>query len=107
MDTRMSTIRRESSQGKGGTVREEPPWFTYIIRCSDNTLYTGIARNLLKRIDAHNTGNGGAKYTRTRRPVSLVYQETFSSRSEAAKREYQLKKMTRMEKDRLVESKNL
>ncbi len=85
-------------------MKEETPWFTYIIRCSDNTLYTGIAKDLEKRIEAHNTGNGGAKYTRTRRPVSLVYQETFSSRSEAAKREYQLKKMIRVEKERLVES---
>jgi len=85
-------------------MKEETPWFIYIIRCSDNTLYTGIAKNIEKRIEAHNTGNGGAKYTRTRRPVFPVYQETFSTRSEAAKREYQLKKMTRVEKEMLVES---
>jgi len=77
-------------------------WHTYIVQCNDGTLYTGIAKNMAKRLAAHNSGGNGAKYTRSRRPVRLVYQEVFHSRSEAAKREYQLKKMDPAEKRKLI-----
>ena len=77
-------------------------WYVYIVRCNDGTLYTGITKNLDKRIDEHNSGNGGAKYTRPRRPVTLVYTEQVESRSEAAKREYQLKRMPLMKKNDLI-----
>ena len=77
-------------------------WYVYIVRCNDGTLYTGITKNLDKRIDEHNSGNGGAKYTRFRRPVTLVYTEQVESRSDAAKREYQLKRMPLMKKNKLI-----
>lgn len=77
-------------------------WHTYIVQCSDGTLYTGIAKNVAKRVEAHNSGGNGAKYTRSRRPVRLVYQEVFHSRAEAARREYQLKKMAPGAKRKLI-----
>ncbi len=76
-------------------------WYAYIVLCNDRTLYTGIAKDLEKRIESHNAGNG-AKYTRSRRPVRLVYLEEFFSRSEAAKREYQLKQMDKAGKQKLI-----
>lgn len=80
-------------------------WYTYIVICNDQTLYTGIAKDLEKRLEEHNGGKDGAKYTRTRRPVQLVYREEFANRSEAAKREYQLKKMDRAAKLDLTKKK--
>ena len=77
--------------------------FTYIVECSDHTLYTGWTNDLEKRIEAHNTGKG-AKYTKTRRPVRLVYFETFATKEEAMSREYHIKRLTREEKRRLIES---
>ena len=77
-------------------------WCTYILLCRDQTLYTGITNNLEKRLDAHNNGNTGAKYTRTRRPVQLVYKECYTSRSEAARREYQIKQLSAAEKQELI-----
>ena len=79
-------------------------WYVYMVRCSDGTLYTGITTNLEKRIEAHNTGKDGARYTRSRRPVKLVYSEEVASRSAAAKLEYQLKKLPLLKKKRLVGS---
>jgi len=78
-------------------------WFVYIVRCSDNSLYTGITVDVERRINEHN-GNGllGAKYTRVRRPVDLVYQEEKSTRSDAAKREYEIKQLSREGKEGLV-----
>ncbi|WP_366923034.1 GIY-YIG nuclease family protein [Metallumcola ferriviriculae] len=76
-------------------------YFVYILKCSDNTYYVGITNNLDGRIDAHNRGKG-AKYTRGRVPVELYYFEECSDRSEASKREYQLKKLTRLQKESLV-----
>jgi putative endonuclease len=69
--------------------------------CSDNTLYCGYTNNLNKRIAAHNSGKG-AKYTKTRTPVKLVYNETFDNKSDAMKREWQIKKLTKKEKLRLI-----
>jgi putative endonuclease len=78
-------------------------WQVYILECADGSLYTGIARNLDERIAAHNNGSG-AKYTRGRRPVKLVYQENVTSRSIALRREITIKKLTRADKLRLAES---
>jgi putative endonuclease len=78
-------------------------WYMYIVLCGDQTLYTGIAKNLEKRLEEHNGSSNGAKYTRARRPVRLVYTEEFSSRSEAAKREYLLKRMDRAAKLKLIQ----
>ena len=75
--------------------------FTYIVECSDHTLYTGWTNDLEKRIEAHNTGKG-AKYTKTRRPVRLVYFETFDTKEEAMSREYRIKRMSRLEKMKLI-----
>lgn len=75
--------------------------YTYIVECSDHTLYTGWTNNLEKRIEAHNAGKG-AKYTKTRRPVHLVYFETFDTKEEAMSREFHIKKMSRQEKMQLI-----
>ena len=77
-------------------------WFVYMVICSDKTIYTGITKDLEKRVSEHNNGAVGAKYTRARRPVKLVYQEEQSSRSTATKRELQLKKMSRADKLLLI-----
>ncbi|HIJ79175.1 MAG TPA: GIY-YIG nuclease family protein [Deltaproteobacteria bacterium] len=78
-----------------------------MVRCSDNTLYTGITVNLAKRLAEHNSESKGAKYTRARRPVELVYSEPALSRSEATKREMHIKKMTLARKMELIAEKNL
>ena len=78
-------------------------YYVYIARCADDTLYTGIATDLARRIEEHNSSEKGAKYTRVRRPVSLVYSEEFPDRSLASKREYEIKKkMTRVQKLTLI-----
>lgn len=77
--------------------------YTYIAECSDGTFYTGWTTDIDKRIKAHNDGRG-AKYTRSRLPVRLVYLETHDTKEEAMSREYQIKKMTRFAKEKLVEN---
>ena len=75
-----------------------------MVQCSDDTLYTGITLDLERRMLEHNSSNKGAKYTRARRPVCLVYSERHDSRSEASKREYYIKKkLSRKEKLKLIE----
>jgi putative endonuclease len=75
-----------------------------MVQCSDDTLYTGITLDLERRMLEHNSSNKGAKYTRARRPVCLVYSEKHDSRSEASKREYYIKKkLSRKEKLKLIE----
>jgi len=79
-------------------------YYVYIVRCSDDTLYTGIATELERRIEEHNSSTKGAKYTRARRPVELLYHEAYNDRSMASKREYEIKKkMSRAEKLALIE----
>jgi putative endonuclease len=75
--------------------------FVYILKCADNSLYTGWTNNLEKRIDKHNSGNG-AKYTRGRLPVELVYFESFETREEAMTREIRIKRMSRSQKIELT-----
>ena len=75
--------------------------YTYILKCSDDTLYTGWTNNLEKRIKDHNDGNG-AKYTKPRRPVELIYYEEFETKEEAMKREYAIKQLTRAQKLGLI-----
>ena len=81
-------------------------WYVYMVRCSDGTLYTGVTNDLQKRIKAHNSGKDGARYTRPRRPVKLVYSEEAETKSAAAKLEYKIKKMTREKKMKLVSNLN-
>lgn len=75
--------------------------YVYILRCSDDSLYTGWTNNLEKRISDHNDKKG-AKYTKGRTPVVLVYREIFSTKEEAMKREYQIKRYSRREKLKLI-----
>lgn len=78
-------------------------WTVYIVRCSDDSFYTGIARDATRRVEEHNGGKHlAANYTRARRPVVLVYQEFVETRSQALKREYAIKQMDRTEKEALV-----
>ncbi|MDD2482781.1 MAG: GIY-YIG nuclease family protein [Candidatus Shapirobacteria bacterium] len=77
-------------------------YFVYIIKCKDKTLYTGITTNLDRRINEHNNLKSGAKYTKVRRPVKLVYSKTFVDRSEASKEEARIKKLSRLEKLNLI-----
>jgi putative endonuclease len=78
--------------------------YTYILECKDKSLYTGWTNHLEKRVSDHNQGKG-AKYTKARRPVELVYFETFMTREEAMKRECAIKKMSRRQKLDLVDKK--
>ncbi len=80
------------------------PYSVYIVRCSDGTYYTGIATDVQRRIEEHNHSPKGARYTRTRRPVTLVYSEEHPDRSSASKREYAIKHMTRAEKQNLIDT---
>ena len=82
---------------------ENPSWFVYILRCADNSLYTGITTDIDKRLKQHNgSKNHGAKYTRARQPVILVYQEPSASRSTASKREIALKQLKKADKEDLI-----
>jgi len=75
--------------------------YTYMVRCKDGTLYTGWTNNIERRMEAHNSGTG-AKYTKSRRPVKLVYCEEFPTKEEAMKREYAIKHMKKKEKEKMV-----
>ena len=81
--------------------KDETKHFVYVLRCVDNSLYTGWTTHLEERVKAHNEGRG-AKYTRSHRPVTLVYFEEFSDKSEALKRECAIKAMSRQEKEKLI-----
>ena len=74
--------------------------YTYIVRCNDGTYYTGWTNDIEKRVKTHNEGKG-AKYTKTRRPVTLVYYESFQTKEEAMLREWEIKQMKRGEKEKL------
>lgn len=77
-------------------------YFIYILKCSDGTLYTGITVDLERRVREHNSSKLGAKYTRARRPVKLVYSKKFRNRSLASKAESRIKNLTRTEKLKLI-----
>jgi len=82
-----------------------PAWNVYMVRCADGSLYTGIARDVARRVEEHNTNNAlAANYTRSRRPVTLVYSEAVATRSAAGRREYQIKQLKRQEKEALLAS---
>lgn len=78
--------------------------YVYMIECSDGSYYTGYTNDLKKRLAAHNAGKG-AKYTKSRRPVRLIYQENFDNKKDALKREYAIKQLTRSEKETLINDK--
>ena len=79
----------------------ENKWYLYILRCKDNTLYTGITTDVEKRLEAHRSGKG-AKYTRGRTPLELVYREVCESQSHALKRELEIKSLSRLQKEELI-----
>jgi len=79
-------------------------YYVYILKCADGTFYTGVTNNLIKRVDAHNTKATGAKYTKARRPVSLVYHKRVKDRSLAQQAEYKIRHLSRAEKLRLIEN---
>jgi putative endonuclease len=81
-------------------------WVVYMLECTDNSIYTGIAKNLENRLSKHQSGNG-AKYLRGRLPIKLMYKEFFKNRSDATKREIFIKKMNKQEKIFLINTKNL
>ena len=82
-------------------------WYVYIVKCADNTLYTGVTTDIIRRLDEHNYSSLGAKYTKPRRPVVLVYQETHLTRTDATKREAELKKFYKAEKRKLFVNNHL
>ncbi|TKB27943.1 GIY-YIG nuclease family protein [Desulfopila sp. IMCC35006] len=81
-----------------------PAWHVYIVCCNDNSYYTGITTDLMRRMEEHNSAKKGARYTRTRRPVELVYFEKAPSRSIATRRELQIKKLPLNSKKQLIKT---
>lgn len=78
-------------------------WYVYIVRCSDNSLYAGVTKDIKRRVIEHNTNNRlGARYTQSRRPVTLVYEEGSESRSAASTRELEIKRLTKKHKEGLI-----
>ena len=89
------------------TLNEASTWFLYIIRCSDDSLYTGITTDVERRLREHNGEKGkraSAAYTRARRPVALMYQEEHADRACASRREFSVKKMSRAQKLELIDN---
>jgi len=78
--------------------KRKSAWTVYILRCADGSLYTGITRDVARRVKEHNSNGLAARYTRSRRPVALVYQEPAATRSAASKREYRIKCLSRFDK---------
>lgn len=81
-------------------------WFVYILQCKDNSFYTGVTTDPDRRLKQHNSLQGGARYTRVRQPVRLVYTESVKDRSAACKREYQIKQLSRNAKEALISPAN-
>ena len=80
-------------------------WLLYVLRCSDGTYYTGVTTDMKRRLNEHNTSERGAKYTRARRPVKLVYCNEFEDQSKAQTAEYKFKKLSRTEKEKIINEK--
>jgi putative endonuclease len=79
-------------------------WFVYIVRCADDTLYTGVATDVVRRVAEHNAGPKGARYTASRRPVHLVFEQTSDTRSDAMREEWRIKRLPRSEKLNMIEN---
>ncbi len=93
--------RRSSKPVRGGSAARGKKFFVYIVECADGTYYSGYTPDLERRLEMHNSGKG-AKYTRGRRPVTLVYNRAYASVSRAMREEYRLKRLTRKQKECLV-----
>ena len=83
-------------------LQQANSWYTYILLCADGSLYTGVATDLRRRLHEHNHTAAGARYTRPRRPVALAYFEAMGSRSDACKREYEIKQLDARQKTELI-----
>ena len=77
-------------------------WYVYVLRCNDGSLYTGITTEPDRRLSEHNSGDKAAAYTRSRRPVSMVYKQQCNSRSQALKKENAIRKLSKVEKEKLI-----
>jgi len=77
-------------------------WYVYIVKCADSTLYTGITKDVERRVKEHNTSKRGAKSVRYRKPVAVVYRKAYNTHEEAAKREYEIKSWNKIEKLKLI-----
>lgn len=101
-----SKLQEKSAKRRKKKKKIKPPaWQVYIVRCADGSLYTGIARDVVRRLAEHNGDRGrgaGANYTRARRPVTLVYREDADDRSAASRREYAIKQLDRAAKLALI-----
>ena len=84
------------------TSEKDRLWHVYIVRCNDDSLYTGITTDLIRRLKEHNNSPRGASYTRGRRPVTLVYTDTVIDRSSASRREREIKHLSKLAKERLL-----
>lgn len=78
-------------------------WYIYIVKCADNSYYTGITTDVQRRIQEHNSSPKSARYTRSRRPVQLVWTKEAKDRSEASKEEYRIKQLSRKDKEKLIQ----
>jgi putative endonuclease len=87
-----------------GSTLAQQNWFVYILRCRDNSLYTGVTTDCERRLQEHNHSARGARYTRGRRPVTLVYREEAQSRGAAQRREAQIKQLSTAQKEALIAS---
>ena len=96
-------IKKDDRLTKVGKSIYTQPWFVYIVQCQDKTLYVGIARDVLKRIRAHNTTNR-CRYTRFRKPIVLLYKEVCENYNIARKKESELKRFSRKKKIALIDS---
>jgi putative endonuclease len=81
-----------------------PDYYVYILRCADSSLYTGITVDINRRVDEHNHSKKGAKYTKMRRPVELIYKKKHPNRSLASKKEHEIKKLSKKQKLELIEN---
>jgi putative endonuclease len=83
-------------------MKLEKEYFVYILECKDKSFYTGITTDLERRVEEHNFSDKGAKYTKMRRPVKLIYSEKKKNKSEALKREFEIKKLKKIDKEKLT-----
>jgi putative endonuclease len=101
METRILSGKEKKVELKV-KLEVEKIFYTYMLLCNDNTFYIGSTNDIQKRLHAHNNTKAGAHYTKIRRPVTLIYKEEYKTNSEAKKRESQLKKLNRLEKEKLM-----
>ena len=102
-----SPLTASTKKAEGVTVDDDlKAWHVYILRCRDDSLYTGITTNLERRLTEHNTRSNGASYTRGRRPVTLVYNCKMADRSSASREEWRIKQLPRERKEALIRSRH-